>query len=88
MNLTTLLQGNNMLCFVFEVLKFVSPNALSGLFSTLEVPLDLLNNVLDDSVLDLGLGCPAFKDLTAGGKPVWEGLEDLFPGALKSASIL
>ncbi|CAG8091064.1 unnamed protein product [Penicillium salamii] len=82
LNLTTLLEGNNLLCFVFEVLKFASPNALSGLYSTLAGPLEFVTDIL--SVPLLNLTCPAFKDLQMGGKPIWEALKDDFPGAMKS----
>ncbi|CAG8374246.1 unnamed protein product [Penicillium salamii] len=82
LNLTTLLEGNNLLCFVFEVLKFASPNALGGLYSTLAGPLEFVTNIL--SVPLLNLTCPAFKDLQMGGKPIWEALKDDFPGAMKS----
>ncbi|CAG8382920.1 unnamed protein product [Penicillium salamii] len=82
LNLTTLLEGNNLLCFVFEVLKFASPNALGGLYSTLAGPLEFVTDIL--SVPLLNLTCPAFKDLQMGGKPIWEALKDDFPGAMKS----
>jgi len=82
LNLTTLLEGNNLLCLVFEVLKFASPNALGGLYSTLAGPLEFVTNAL--SVPLLNLTCPAFKDLQMGGKPIWEALKDHFPGASKS----
>ncbi|KAJ5350648.1 hypothetical protein N7541_008375 [Penicillium brevicompactum] len=82
LNLTTLLEGNNLLCFVMEVLKFASPNALGGLYSTLAGPLEFVTNIL--SVPLLNLTCPAFGDLQMGGKPIWEALKDDFPGALKS----
>ncbi|KAL4810251.1 hypothetical protein BDV18DRAFT_166679 [Aspergillus unguis] len=89
LNLTTLLEGNNLLCFVFEVLKFASPNLLSNIFETLDAPLELLTGILKSVGLDLvDLDCPAFEDLKVDGKPIWEALEDLYPGALKSSSIL
>ncbi|KAJ5675773.1 hypothetical protein N7462_008670 [Penicillium macrosclerotiorum] len=81
-DLTNLLEGNNLLCFVFEVLKFASPNALSGLYATLAEPLEFVTNIL--SVPLLNMTCPAFKDLQMGGKPFWEAIQDDFPGALKS----
>lgn len=80
-NLANLLEGNNLLCFVFEVLKFASPNALSGLYKTLAEPLEFVTNVVAEPLLNLT--CPAFKDLQMGGKPLWEALKDDFPGAMK-----
>ncbi|KAJ5095070.1 hypothetical protein N7532_007361 [Penicillium argentinense] len=81
-NLTNLLEGNNLLCFVFEVLKFASPNALSGIYKTLAEPLEFVTNVLAEPLLNVT--CPAFEDLQMGGKPIWEALQNDFPGALKS----
>lgn len=85
MNLTGLLKDNNLLCFVFEVLKFASPNALSGIYATLAKPLEFVTNVL--TVPLLNVTCPAFADLQMGGKPLWEALKDDFPGALRSGRI-
>lgn len=81
-NLANILEGNNLLCFVFEVLKFASPNALSGLYTTLAEPLEFITNIL--AVPLLNITCPAFEDLQMGGKPIWEALQNDFPGALKS----
>ncbi|KAL4911775.1 hypothetical protein BDW62DRAFT_217021 [Aspergillus aurantiobrunneus] len=86
LNLTTLLEGNNLLCFVFQVLKVASPNALAGIYQTLAVPLDLITKAVAMPLLDLA--CPVFEDMKLGGKPAWEALQELFPGALKSASVL
>ncbi|KAJ5288690.1 hypothetical protein N7478_001720 [Penicillium angulare] len=84
LNLTSLLEGNNLLCFVMEVLKFGSPNALDGLYKTIAEPLEFVTNLL--AVPLLNLTCPAFEELQVGGKPFWEALQDDFPGALKSKS--
>ncbi|KAJ5595735.1 hypothetical protein N7450_002193 [Penicillium hetheringtonii] len=82
LNLTNILEDNNLLCFVFEVLKFASPNALSGIYKTLSEPLEFITNALAEPLLNVT--CPAFQDLQMGGKPIWEALQDDFPGALKS----
>lgn len=79
LNATSLLKGNNLLCLVFEVLKFASPNALNGLYKTLGVPLQMITNAIATPLLNLS--CPAFKDLTMGGKPIWKALPEHFPGA-------
>ncbi|KAF7597427.1 hypothetical protein BBP40_003674 [Aspergillus hancockii] len=81
-NLTTLLEGNNLLCFVFEVLKFLSPNALAGLYKTLSVPLHMVGDAISTPLLNFA--CPAFKDLQMGGTPFWEAVQNDFPGAAKS----
>ena len=82
LNLAGMLKDNNLLCFVTEVLKFASPNALAGIYSTVAKPLEFVTNIL--AVPLLNLTCPAFQDLQMGGKPLWEALQDNFPGAMKS----
>ncbi|KAJ5120035.1 hypothetical protein N7448_010704 [Penicillium atrosanguineum] len=81
-NLANLLEGNNLLCFVFEILKFASPDALDGLYSTLAEPLEWITNTLPVPLLNMT--CPAFEDIQMGGKPFWEAIQNDFPGALKS----
>ncbi|KAK6838809.1 hypothetical protein RU639_000907 [Aspergillus parasiticus] len=81
-NLTTLLKENNLLCFAFEVLKFLSPNALAGLYKTLSIPLGMISDTISTSLLNFP--CPAFKDMQIGGKPSWEAIQNDFPGAAKS----
>ncbi|PIG89593.1 oxidase [Aspergillus arachidicola] len=81
-NLTTLLKENNLLCFAFEVLKFLSPNALAGLYKTLSIPLGMISDAISTSLLNFP--CPAFKDMQIGEKPFWEAIQGDFPGAAKS----
>lgn len=86
LNAEKLLEGNNLLCFVFEVIKTVAPNSLSTLFKIIEGPLKLLTDTLGAALLDLN--CPAFADLTVGGKSLQDGLVDKFPGAKAAGSVL
>ncbi|CCF36009.1 oxidase [Colletotrichum higginsianum] len=86
LNLAKLLEGNNLLCFVFEVLKTASPNSLSTVFAIIEKPLALVTDALSAAVLSLA--CPAFKDMTVGGKGLDEGLKAQYPGARMSDSVL
>lgn len=81
-NVPSLLEGNNLICFVMEIVKTVAPNMLSSLFKTLQGPLDLLFDVLSVPLLDLA--CPAFADVTAGGTDVLERLTAQLPGAAGS----
>jgi len=83
-NITTLLEGNNLLCFVFEIVKTVAPNSLSTLFSVLKVPLELITDTIGAALLNIS--CPAFADLTVGGQSFEEGVQNLFPGA-KAGSV-
>ncbi|KAG9664922.1 Cloroperoxidase, partial [Aureobasidium melanogenum] len=82
LNATSLLEENNLVCFVLEIVKAFSPDSLSSLFKTLEVPLKLVT----DAVLDplLSLNCPAFKDMTMDGTDLLSGLLGKYPGARKS----
>ncbi|KXL46167.1 MAG: hypothetical protein FE78DRAFT_538956 [Acidomyces sp. 'richmondensis'] len=86
LNAAQLLESNNLLCFILEVVKLASPNYLNNLYSTLSGPLDLLFDILDVPLASLG--CPVWTDLTMGGKPLWEALEDKYPGANKSSRAL
>lgn len=74
-----LLEGNNLLCFGLEVVKLASPNALTTIFATLAAPLELITNAIAAPLLNLS--CPAFKDITYDGEPLWKGLQSAFPGA-------
>lgn len=86
LNSISLLEDNNLLCFVFEVLKTFLPNSLSGLLATLEVPINLVTDVLATPITSLA--CPAWKDLTEGGEPLWDVIQQTFPGASKAGSSL
>jgi hypothetical protein len=83
---TNLLEGNNLLCFVFQIIKTAAPNSLSTLFSILDVPLRLLTETLSASLLNIN--CPAFDDLTIGGKGFSQAMYDRFPGAKAANSAL
>ncbi|KAH8805188.1 oxidase [Xylogone sp. PMI_703] len=84
LNAATLLEGNNLICFVFEVVQTLAPNSLSPLFSVLDVPLQLVTNTLGSALLNFT--CPALKDLTVGGQSFEKGIQSMFPGAAKSGS--
>jgi hypothetical protein len=86
LNATSLLENNNLLCFVFQVLKTFLPNSLSPLLSTLEVPINLVTDTLAAPILSLA--CPAWKDLTEGGEPLWDAIQRNFPGASRAGSSL
>lgn len=86
LNAGNLLQGNNLLCFVFEVLKTVSPNSLSTLYTIIEVPLQLLLDTLGSTLLSLT--CPAFADLKVGGNTLEEVLTQTYPGANLTGNVL
>ncbi|RMZ66270.1 oxidase [Pyrenophora seminiperda CCB06] len=86
LNSATLLEKNNLLCLVFELLKTFLPNSLSPLIKTVEVPVNMVTNILAAPLLSLA--CPAWRDLTEGGEPLWDGIQDKFPGARRAGSSL
>src|SRR5205823_9256196 len=49
LNTATLLEKNNLLCFVFELLKTFLPNSLSPLLKTIEVPVNMVTDILSTS---------------------------------------
>lgn len=67
---------------MFEVLKFASPNALSGLYKTLAGPLELIGKAVAGPLLNMS--CPALDDLQMGGQPFYKAIQDHFPGANKT----
>ncbi|KAH7336707.1 Chloroperoxidase [Rhexocercosporidium sp. MPI-PUGE-AT-0058] len=81
-NTGTLLENNNLICFAFEVVKLLSPNSLSTLFSVIEVPLKMVTDTLGSTLLNLS--CPELNELTAGGGDFLDGLKEMFPGVKKS----
>lgn len=86
LNATSLLENNNLLCFVFQLLKTFLPNSLSGILATLAGPIDLVTDTLAAPILSLA--CPAWDDLTEGGQPLWDVIQEKFAGASKAGSSL
>ncbi|EEQ84784.1 hypothetical protein RJZ56_005528 [Blastomyces dermatitidis] len=85
-NIGHVFEGNNLICFLLQIVKAFAPNSLSSTITTLEAPLKLLTETLNVPLLDLD--CPALADLTKGGKPIWDVLLDTFPGAKKGGTPL
>lgn len=83
---TSLLEGNNLVCFAFELLKTFLPNSLSPLLATLAGPINLVTDVLATPMTSLA--CPAWQDMTKGGEPLWDVIQEKFPGASKAGSSL
>ncbi|KAI5361286.1 Putative chloroperoxidase [Septoria linicola] len=86
LNLTNLLEGNNLLCFILEVVNFAAPNYLNNLVSTLVEPLKMLTDAI--AVPLLNLSCPQLDEITRDGVPLWDSLGAQFPGANKSGIAL
>ena len=79
-----LLEGNHLMCLALEVVKTVSPNALDSLYATISPALNLIESAIDSSLL----GCPELGTLTVGGTDFLTGIQNLFPGAARSGSVL
>ena len=77
LNAANLSSNNNIVCFTLEVLQTFVPRTLSGLFSVVEVPLQLLDQALAPLV---DLSCPSFTNLT----DFYTDMMDKYPGAKKS----
>ena len=86
LNADSLLEDNNLLCFVFELLKTFLPQSLSPLLSSLAGPIDLITDTLAAPLLSLE--CAAWDDLTEGGEPLWDVIQQRYPGASKAGSSL
>lgn len=84
-NAANLLEGNNLVCFALEVVKFAGPNSLSSALKTLSEPVEILGKIVAPLV---DLSCPVFEDLTVGGTNFWDHAIETYPGANKSGSAL
>ncbi|RWA12535.1 heme-thiolate peroxidase [Xylaria grammica] len=82
LNATTLLEGNNLVCFALNALRTWTPTSLSSIFKTIARPLELVDKILLHPLLDLS--CPVFADLTLGGEDLLSVLLDRYPGAKQS----
>ncbi|KXT17383.1 hypothetical protein AC579_3877 [Pseudocercospora musae] len=72
LNLPNFLLGNNLICFALEVVKLVSPTYSNNIYATL---FGTLGNI------GSGLGCPVIPDLTHGGVPIGQYMQQTYPGA-------
>ncbi|GIZ36964.1 hypothetical protein CKM354_000042800 [Cercospora kikuchii] len=71
-NLPNLLEGNNLLCFMLQIVKMESPSFFNNIYATI---FGLLSEVTST------LGCPEIPDLTRGGQPLFANLQATYPGA-------
>jgi len=81
-NAETLLEGNNLVCFVFQIVKTISPDALSTLYNVINGPLEVVTNALATPLLDMA--CPALGNMMQGGASWVDEVQSLFPGARAS----
>ncbi|CAK1361154.1 Aromatic peroxygenase [Cercospora beticola] len=76
-NLPNLLEGTNLLCFLLQMLKFVSPSFTNNIYASI---FGLVGDVTAT------LGCPEIPDLTRGGEALFANLQATYPGARMAES--
>jgi hypothetical protein len=62
-NATTLLEGNNLACFVYQAASLAAPDILKGLYADITKPLAMLNNATNNALA--GLSCPQLASIDA-----------------------
>ena len=63
-NTATLLEGNNLACFVYQVASLAAPDILKGLYADVTKPLAMLNDATNNALS--GLSCPELASIDAG----------------------
>jgi len=63
-NATTLLEGNNLACFVYQAASLAAPDILKGLYADITKPLAMLSNATENALS--GLECPQLASIDAG----------------------
>lgn len=86
MSAPKLLEDNNLLCFVLQVVGSFAPDSLSGLFSVVTKPLQLLTDTLGADLLSLS--CPPAQELSNNEKPVCKSLESVYAGPKRAGACL
>jgi len=84
LNAGNLLQGNNLVCFAFQVLQTGVPSQLATVYST-------LTSLLGTDPIGApiaNLSCPIFTQMQLGGTSLLTGLMNTYPGASKSGVAL
>lgn len=72
-NAATLLEGNNLACFVFQAAQIGAPDILKGLYEDISVPLEMINNATDGALS--GLSCPQLESIDAAQLAGYPGYE-------------
>lgn len=86
LNAPKLLENNNLLCFVLQIVGSFAPDSLSGLFSIIAKPLQLLTDTLGADLLSLS--CPPAYELSYNDKPVCESFKSTFAGPRRAGACL
>jgi hypothetical protein len=60
-NTSTLLEGNNLACFVYQAATLAAPDILKGLYADITGPLNMLNNATNNALS--GLSCPQLESI-------------------------
>ncbi len=73
-NLTTLLEENNLMCFALQIVKLAAPTWTNNLFATLGEPVGIILESLATPLVSLE--CPAWDWLEGGGENILEVLKE------------
>jgi len=72
---SSLLEGNNLICFALEASLQEAPDFLSGLYSDINPAMDALGTAIDDATS--GLGCPQLNAINKGQFAKYPGYSNL-----------
>lgn len=74
----TLAQGNNLACFVFQLVQAEAPTVVAGLYANVTAALEgLAENVAGNLA---GLGCPRLEEVDVG-------MYDVYPGYVRAKGV-
>ncbi|KAL9134606.1 MAG: hypothetical protein Q9175_004205 [Cornicularia normoerica] len=77
-NGATLAQGNNLECFIFQLVQAEAPTVVTGLYENVTAALQPLAETISSNLA--GLGCPQLEAVNAG-------MYDMYPGYTKAKGI-
>lgn len=83
-NSAQLLEGNNLECFLWQILREGAPSIISSLYATAEPILVIILQFIDIAATSLSCNNSAFKDLAVNGTNLLTYLGDTYPGANRS----
>lgn len=88
MNAQYLAQGNNALCFAFQILQEGAPSVIGSLYATAEPVLSFFLDAINLPLTSLACRNDAYKELGINGVDFFEHLRTTYPGAAKSGVFL
>ncbi|PQE29907.1 oxidase protein [Rutstroemia sp. NJR-2017a WRK4] len=88
MNAEYLAQGNNALCFAFQILQEGAPSVVGSIYATAEPVLTFLLDAINLPLTSLACRNDAYKQLGINGVDFLKTLKTTYPGAAKSGVFL